>query len=734
MTRTMPATFEGVEAALIEEEAARVLSNLKDPHATRATTTPSGGTPVTCTTCGSHFLPKKTVHVRCDACHKKHVEEKKKKRDQKSGQSPGEARAARGQSRSAHDTEVLRGGEGDDEDLGTPAWASYATMVHAMGTELDDDEYIIFDPAANSHVIKDARLALNLDNNGPVIRVKGSVPGCVEVRSHGSLGDLGPGPVSPSFTRTLISEAGALAAGYHVIHDTRISNEYRLIKDGCPPLIFKLNKHGTYSIPTRNFLDHFSNSYDAASHSTDVDRTQVTFTKSQRDRAELYMRHHATVFAHAHDDKIMVALENGSLVDAPYTAADVRNAAIIHGPCTECLRAKGTKHRKTGHYPRRPNSPGELLTGDLFYIMGVAFFMLTCRMVNLRIVIRLKNKSASQIMAATGTALGIWKGFGATPKLITWDQEPAMVACAHEIWAKHGVKLEFTPPDGHEKVAERNVRTIKEHVFASILSLGHAIDDVMLEGIVRDTVTMLNFLPTVEVDRSAPRTILDGERLNVRRWSRFTAGQVGEFEIPYPDQSAGARKELGYILCHQGDNAVVRLLPSGRRAVVRSPHFTPLHKSSAIVKMIEEGISGAHRQSFNDLIADIGDQLPQLPAQLPASTEIKTSEKTTHDPTDADTQDEGDDITFFGSPPMQEAQEQLPEGPTTNVPTEAPLTAPTVEEASQEAVEAHEPEITQPETPPIRTVTVAPRRSQRAAAQKPKGFYAQSTSSESVQD
>ena len=240
-------------------------------------------------------------------------------------------------------------------------------------------------------------------------------------------------------------------------------------------------------------------------------------------------------------------------------------------------------------------------------IMGVMFYLLTCRMVNLRIVIKLRNKGASQIMAATGQALGFWKGFGASPKVISWDQEPAVVASAHEIWAKHGVRLDFTPPEGHEKVAERNVRTIKEHVFPSVLTLGHPIDDTMLEGIVRDKVTVLNFLPSVEVDRFSPRTIIDGERLNYLRWSRFAAGQVGEFEIPYSDKGNGMRKELGYILCHQGDNAVVRLLPSGRRAVIRSPHFTPLEKSPAILKLIADSITATQMEKFNELFGEIED-------------------------------------------------------------------------------------------------------------------------------
>ena len=412
------------------------------------------------------------------------------------------------------------------------------------------------------------------------------MPGSLEVREHATIGDMGTGPLSASFTRNLISESAALAAGYYVLHDTRIANEYRLIKEGRPPLVFKANGEGTYSMPISEFKSHFPVSYEAASHATDVDRSQMIFTRQQRARAELYRAHHATCLAHVHDDRVIAALENGTLTDVPYTPADIRNVMVIHGPCQACIRAKGTKHRKTGHYPHQPTAPGEFLAGDLFTIMGVLFYLITCRMVNLRIVTRIKNKSASQIMSATGQALGVWKGFGASPKVISWDQEPALVASAHEIWAKHGVQMDFTPPEGHEKVAERNVRTVKEHVYATILQLGHAIDDVMLEGIVRDTVTLLNFLPSTEVDRSSPRTIIDGERLNYRRWSRFSAGQVGEFEIPYRDKSTGARKELGYILCHQGDNAVVRLLPSGRRAVVRSAHFTPLEKSPAIIKLI----------------------------------------------------------------------------------------------------------------------------------------------------
>ena len=668
--RSIPTTFDGVEAALLEQEATRILSNLKEPfadtapmaaHSTRAT----GATvarPSPCSECGANFIPKKPVHMRCESCHVKYASEKKKRREGKGTGATTETRGARSTTRSAHDTEASRHHSLEDDDE-APAWASYATMVSALSTHGEDQDYIIFDPASNSHVIKDPRLALNPNENGPIIRIRGSVPGCIEVRAHGSLGDMGTGPISTSFTRNLISESAAIAAGYHVYHDSRIANEYHLLKEGRPTLVFKANRDGTYSMPIKEFMRHFPLSYDSYTHATDVVNRQVIFTKSQRERADLYRRHHASVLGHAHDDRVIAALENGSLTDVPYTAADIKNAATIHGPCTECIRAKGTRHRKTGSYPRQPSSPGELLAGDIFYIMGVMFYLLTCRMVNLRIVIRLKNKSASQIMAATDNALGIWKGFRATPKVISWDQEPAMVSASHEIWAKHGVKLEFTPPDGHEKVAERNVRTIKEHAYASILSLGHATDDVMLEGIVRDTVTMLNYLPTTEVDRSAPRTILDGERLNFKRWSRFSAGQVGEFEIPYPDRNSGTRKELGYVLCHQGDNAIVRLLPSGKRTVVRSAHFTPLEKTPGIIKLIEDGISAAQKQMYNELLADIAEHYAHIPAQPQSSAKSSVTQPEVEVTAQPVARNSSAGIDFYGSPPTAAPQSHPEDSP-----------------------------------------------------------------------
>ena len=113
----------------------------------------------------------------------------------------------------------------------------------------------------------------------------------------------------------------------------------------------------------------------------------------------------------------------------------------------------------------------------------------------------------------------------------------------------------------------------------------------------------------------------------------------------------------------------MRLLPSGRRAVIRSAHFTLLEKSPAIIKLIEDSISSAQKERFNELLGEIEDHYglkdsiieqasppsplptPDLPPEQPV-----VIEEHKHDVPE-------DPINFFGTP---DPTEQPPE-PTVTV-------------------------------------------------------------------
>ena len=763
----LPVTFENLILALTQAESDMILegtsvfdSYMPSAHSTNTTpldtTSSSMLSTGTCQCCGATFQPKRPTHIRCDKCQ--HEFSSKRKADRKKSKQVSTSKTKQKKSRSpptkpfakkVHSTTTALDSDdsssdcSEDDSYGAHFTSFCCTQANHT-TSVTSEPLIYFDNCSNINVIRDAPLALDVRQEKTPTKITGSIPGKLHATLSAALGDLGRGVFNSEFSRNLLSEDAAIRAGYRVIRDSNTNHCYQLIKANRPPLVFELNHEGTFSIPVSTFMAHFKDLY-ATSHSTDVNRHDIIFTKRQRERAAIYHHDHQNCLGHAHPDRIIAALRAGLLINAPYTEADVRNAQIIYGSCPTCSRTKGTRHQHTGTYPELPSTPGEYLAGDLFTIMGILFSLITCRLIKLRCITRLSNKSASEVSRAIRETVDVWRGYGAKPRVLSWDQKPALVHRASEIWSQHGLRLDFTSPDSHERVAERDVRTIKEHVYASILDLPHAVDAEMVEGIVRDTVVLLNFLPNSETPGASPHTILDGERLNYASWSRVYAGQVAEFEIPYVENhKRGTRREIGYVIGHQGDNPIVRLLPHGKRLVIRSGHIKPIEKSSAIIRLIEQGITGAKRQRYNDLLAEIQDFYGNPPTILTAES----------DPMPYSAPQE---FNFLAQPPPVSPPSEV--APDLNFlaqappePQDTPSLTNTPEHLSSEGREIEssipDPPSSSPllspshtPTPPVsprrrqsRADTPIPRRTTRSHASKPPGFYKKLHSGDSVAD
>ena len=756
-TGTLPKTFDGVALELKKAESERIFesSHSIDPHMPSAHTTkgsPPSPLPTTspggtskCQCCGSTFSPKRPSHIRCDKCQHDYTSRRKSERKKSSdsgSKKKVKPRAPKSPTKKVHSTTVDDDESEEDSDSdqepdndATAHYTSFSCICSTSGSRAHVDDLVYFDNCSNLNIIRDRALALNICQEKTTTKITGSIPGTLTANVSADIGDLGRGCFNPSFSRNLISEDSVLKAGYRVTRDSDQDRSYTLHKDGRPPLIFRGNSEGTFSISSSELRSHFRDLYTTA-NSTDIDRTSLVFTKRQRERAALYHQDHATCLGHIHHDRIIQAIRTGILTNVPYTEADIRNAQVIYGPCPFCSRTKGTKHAHTGAYPDYPNSPGEHLAGDLFTIMGILFSIITCRLVKLRCVTRLRNKGASEVTRAVREAVNIWKGYGGSPRILSWDQEPALVHSASEIWAQHSLRLRFTSPDSHERVSERDVRTIKEHVYASILSLQHAVDEEMVEGLVRDVTTLLNFLPNSELPASSARTALDGERLNYDRWRRVHAGQVAEFELPYAQNlKTGSRREIGYVIGHQGDNPIVRLLPAGKRLVIRSGHIKPIEKTSAIISLIEQGITGAKRQRFNDLLAEIQDFFSE--SDVPSSPDSEDSTTLT---VATDTQPRP---LIIPRAPPSERVESIPstnhDFPTEDPPEPVSVAPPTTPSVQGRADNPHGPTIEESTgldagLPELIHETSTPRRPTRAGAQKPPGFYRKLHSGESVAD
>ena len=714
-----------------------------------------------------NFTPRFPSFTRCNACqafYRARVAD---------GSITAPVRAARPKAKSgrkagqAHRSEAEEEDEGDDEEYGEDEvkYGNFTmkrdgvTFVTIAETDQDlqtanqtlsessgatRDDFLYFDNCANSPTIRDLSLAIDVRKGGRKMRISGSVPGGITVDQFGRVGDIGRCPCSSDFAKNLISENALLASGWDILHNTKTSPHYFCSKDGRPTVVFELDDAGLYKVSIEKFKAAFPELYNAEANNVDVTRSQTVFTKGQRYRAEQYWTDHHTVLCHTSPERVISALAAGLVKDSPYTEADVRNSKIIFGDCRTCALTKGTKHRRTGHYPSPPQTAGEKLVGDLFFILGCVFMLVSCRLVKLRTVRRLRNKSSSQIMLGLGETFDVWKHYGASPKLLGWDQEPAIVACEHEIMSRIGVKLELSAPGVHQPEAERNIRTVKEPVYAYIKSLPHAVDAEMVDYIIRDVVSLGNLFPTVATAPQSPRSMLDGERLDYRRYALYYPGMVGEVAIPYTDKS-GDRKETVYVLGHRGNNPVVRILGGNQRLVIREKYITPISKTPAIIKLIEDSITGNARVAYNDMMSEIGEYYATIERELGAEqATVDGAAEVTSRGVEAPTI-----ITFGDLPPVPDegpALESTAEAltPATIAAPSSVSTEPTsmnpIPDQTAEAVTSSAPEVSRvvPSLTPttaaavqqVRPATSIPAatasRPVRAAAQRPVGFYSDS--------
>ena len=203
---------------------------------------------------------------------------------------------------------------------------------------------------------------------------------------------------------------------------------------------------------------------------------------------------------------------------------------------------------------------------------------------------------------------------------------------------------------------------------------------------------------------------------------------MAEFELPYAKQlNRGTRKELGYVIGHQGDNPVVRLLPSGKRLVVRSGHLNTVAKSEGIISMIEQEIQGAKRQRFNDLLSEINDfysdrvAMQEIPSDIPRPAMQEQFPEPEHIL-------EQDTISF-GSLPATGPPRDIPSASSPDQPTSGPAEENLVnDEPNAEPL----PTIPRPADTPAQVPAL--RRSSRSGAHKPPGFYSKLASGDSVAD
>jgi hypothetical protein len=153
---------------------------------------------------------------------------------------------------------------------------------------------------------------------------------------------------------------------------------------------------------------------------------------------------------------------------------------------------------------------------SLLHLCGVPYLYTVDRLTKYAIGLRLNSKSAAQLFVGLRKVLGIWKGFGIKPSILSFDREPAVNAIAAEIWSENKLKRIMVPPESHERLVERAIRPLKEHVLACCERYGCiAFPRIVVEGIFFGYITLQNYLPNGDTFPESPKPFISGERLDM---------------------------------------------------------------------------------------------------------------------------------------------------------------------------------------------------------------------------
>ena len=201
---------------------------------------------------------------------------------------------------------------------------------------------------------------------------------------------------------------------------------------------------------------------------------QPKFSAEQIKRARevrelhIYLSHPSTKY-------LIMALRSGAIVGTALTPMDVRNEALLHGPCINCLAGKITRPAYRSSEATPPaQSVGEKIHCDLLPLPQETIGGSRCLFVAIDefsgfiLLLSIKSTKSHTSLMSDGfeKVIGVMKSRGHTVKVFQTDSESVLLACENSLALKHGVQLKAVPPYQHAQRVERYIRTLKDKARA----------------------------------------------------------------------------------------------------------------------------------------------------------------------------------------------------------------------------------------------------------------------------
>ena len=226
-------------------------------------------------------------------------------------------------------------------------------------------------------------------------------------------------------------------------------------------------------------------------------------------------------YNHLNDRTLCEALEAGTFNNPlGLTAADVRNAHNIFGPCLACSQAKATfpLHHHASRDPTKLYAVGELLhidiaqfnEGEKFLLGGVCTLVCVEEVTDKLHVDHLPSKHSEQsLYKAVLDIVAYYKTYGRVVKYIWTDPEGVFIKLGR-LLREVGIELTDYPPGMHERVAERMNRHIREAMRATTAELPYSPPAKLYGELVGNIAKGLGTIPNTKTFPLSPDQIITG--------------------------------------------------------------------------------------------------------------------------------------------------------------------------------------------------------------------------------
>ena len=337
-----------------------------------------------------------------------------------------------------------------------------------------------------------------------------------KVLRQGNFLDFGRAYFMPDCKVNILS-LDAVRCLYNVTYND-ISNTFTLTSKSSPAIKHVFNcQNGLYLL---NVQPNMTSASDYCMLSTRLNKKEREIARKARD---LHI-----AMGHPSDSTLINSINNSTIMNVPFTRADLENANELFGHCTQCQQAKCHDTTPRESLFRTPSLIGDLIHIDTFFISEselspnktgsnatLEFLITVDHRSDYVYIVPLSSRTEAAYLGALTKVIQHYSINNHTIKKIQSDNERGVIAAASTLTTRFpNIEFHFVPAGDHCHRAERFILTVKEHFRASLFGLKYNLIPTHKILLVKYIGFTLNHLTNANNNTQSPGFQFNGKKLN----------------------------------------------------------------------------------------------------------------------------------------------------------------------------------------------------------------------------